>query len=611
MIITVYKNAYDIENPYYVHVDTMLERIRQCKVKSIVDAIRTEPDEKKRRQIKKQLPSIIFAGKFTTRDDSSIQAHSGLCVLDFDHVANIGEKRAEIAANDFVYAIFTSPSGDGLKVIVKIPPSVENHRKHYKALLSRFHELDSTSINISRVCFESIDPDIYINKNAVEFTEMMELAETTPVGGNLSAEVKTNYAKIQIAVQMIRNAADGEKHKVLLKASRLMGGYIASGYVNYFEAKRILESEIANRDIVDIKGAIKTIEAGIKYGQNNPIEQQEEYKPFEIKSDGIVDVDTVWEDMKRQFYEGKKRGETTYFPVFDKNFKWKEKELTLIVARPNAGKTEFGLQLMLMRSVFDGWKWAVFSPENYPVDEFYDNLIHAFIGKTTDPFYKENQMTFAEYERGYNFVKQHFFYIYPEQHTMEEIDANVLHLIETVGIHGVFIDPFNQLELDVSERDDKFLSVFLRDRKRFAQKHDLRYVFSVHPKTMQKAKDGNYDIPDMYDIAGGAMWGNKVDNIIVLHRPYILTDPVNTTVEVVVRKVKKQKLVGVPGISTWDFKRSTNRYYIDGYNPLEHIPNKPYQPIKPRNINERIEPTKYEDEDFKLPDISEYEPAPF
>jgi hypothetical protein len=595
MIITVYKNALDIKNPHYVHVDVILERIRTCKIQLLIDAIRNESDEKLKREKKKQLPSIIFAGRFIERVDSAIQEHSGLCVLDFDHVANVGEKKAEIASNDFVYAIFVSPSGDGLKVLVRIPPSIENHRKHYKALLSKFPELDTTSINISRVCFESVDADIYINKQAVEFTEMMELAEATPVGGNLSNEVKTNYSKVQIAVQMIRNAADGEKHKVLLKASRLMGGYIASGYVDYHEAKRILESEIANKDIVDIKGAITTIEKGIKYGQSNPIEVHTDYQPVQIKSDGVVEADTVWEEMKRQFKDGKKRGETTYFPNFDTNFKWKEKELTLIAARPNAGKTEFALQLMLMRSVFDGWKWAVFSPENYPVDEFYDSLIHAYVGKTTDPYYKDAQMTFEEYEIGYNFVKKHFFYIYPEHHTMEEIDSNVLHLIETEGIHGVFIDPFNQLELDVSDRDDRFLSVFLRERKRFAQKHELRYIFSVHPKTMSKTKDGNYDPPDMYDIAGGAMWGNKVDNIIVLHRPYILTEPMNTTVEVIVRKIKKQKLVGVPGSTTWQFDRKSNRYYLDNYNPLEAIPNQPrYKKIPFKDVNANIESKKTE-----------------
>ena len=64
------------------------------------------------------------------------------------------------------------------------------------------------------------------------------------------------------------------------------------------------------------------------------------------------------------------------------------------------------------------------------------------------------------------------------------------------------------------------------------------------------------------------MWGNKMDNIMVIHRPKFLTDPMDTTVEVHVRKIKKQKLVGIPGTCVFDFKRSTNRYYIDGISPL-------------------------------------------
>lgn len=591
MVVTVYKNALETKQPYYVQVDVILDRIKNGKIKQQIDDIRNEADEAVRRDKKKMLPSIIFAGKFTERKDSAIEAHSGLCVLDFDHIANLPEKKAEIASNEFVYSVFVSPSGDGLKVLVKIPPSIDNHRRHYKSLLKRFPELDATSINISRVCFESYDPDIYINKNAVEFTDMEELIDTTPVGGNLDTQVKTNYAKIQIAVQMIRNSVDGEKHNVLLRASRLMGGYIASGYVDYFEAKRILEAEIANKDIADIKGAIKTIENGIKHGQRNPI-SVDEYTPVQIKSDGIIEVDGVWEEMKKQFFHGKKRGETTHFAEFDINFKWKEGEITLIIARPNAGKTEFMLQLMLMRSVFDGWKWAVFSPENYPVDEFIDTLIHALVGKSTDPYYDRNQMTFEQYEDGYKFIKEHFFYIYPDKHTVAEIDANVLHLIETKNIQGVFIDPFNQLEVDTSERDDKFLSAFLRERKRFAVEHNLRYVISAHPKTMQKTKDGNYDVPDIYDIAGGAMWGNKMDNIIVLHRPYILTDPMNTTVEVIVRKVKKQKLVGIPGTCVFTFDRAKNRYFLNRQNPLEQNQYQYYQKIFGKN-NSDLEPAPF------------------
>lgn len=178
-------------------------------------------------------------------------------------------------------------------------------------------------------------------------------------------------------------------------------------------------------------------------------------------------------------------------------------------------------------------------------------------------------MSFDEYERGYNFVREHFFYVYPEQHTMAEIDSAFAYLIKDKGICGTFIDPYNQIEHEVGEREDLYLSKFLTDRKRFALKHNIYSLISTHPKSMSRNKNGDYDVPDMYDISGGAMWANKMDNIIVLHRPNFISDPMDTTVEVHVRKVKKQKLVGIPGLCTFTFSRKSNRYYIHDTNPLE------------------------------------------
>jgi hypothetical protein len=86
---------------------------------------------------------------------------------------------------------------------------------------------------------------------------------------------------------------------------------------------------------------------------------------------------------------------------------------------------------------------------------------------------------------------------------------------------------------------------------------------------MTRNSKGEYDVPDMYDIAGGAMWSNKVDNILVVNRPYYISDPANTQVDIHVRKIKKQKLVGVPGVCALDYSRKTNRYTEDSESPFE------------------------------------------
>ena len=289
-------------------------------------------------------------------------------------------------------------------------------------------------------------------------------------------------------------------------------------------------------------------------------------------SDGVMPIDTMWADMKQTFLNGKARGTTTHFPVFDQNFTWKKGEITLLIGKPNSGKTEFVLQLMLMKSIFDKWKWGCYSPENYPADEFYDTLIHAYIGKTTDPHVKDYQMSLEDYERGFEFIRKHFFYVYPDEQTPELITKTFIWLVEKNGINGTLTDPFNQLETEYEGRDDLFLSKYLRDKKRFAVTHDLCDITTAHPKTLHRDKSGNFPAPEIYDIAGGAMWGNKMDNIMVIERPNFKSDPSDSRVDVIVKKIKKQKLVGVPGTCIFSFSRKTNRYYIDGANPLEELP---------------------------------------
>ena len=83
----------------------------------------------------------------------------------------------------------------------------------------------------------------------------------------------------------------------------------------------------------------------------------------------------------------------------------------------------------------------------------------------------------------------------------------------------------------------------------------------VHPNSSLKKKtDGNYECPDVYDYAGGAMWGNKSDNICAIYRPLYTTDKANTETEFRSQKIKKQKLVGTPGTAILRYDRITGRY---------------------------------------------------
>jgi len=154
----------------------------------LVKKIRLEKNKSERNELKKQLPAICFSGQFTKRADNSLSQHSGLICLDFDGYQKQKEllqDKETISKNKYVYSIFISPSGNGLKVLVKIPEDAENHTNYFNSLDKHFNSayFDKTSKNISRVCYESYDPLIFINENS-SIWDTIEEAEYTEVSKN-------------------------------------------------------------------------------------------------------------------------------------------------------------------------------------------------------------------------------------------------------------------------------------------------------------------------------------------------------------------------------------------------------------------------------------------
>jgi hypothetical protein len=76
--------------------------------------------------------------------------------LDFDKFPDDNEMdtwRSQLTNDPYTFALFTSPSGDGLKIIVKIPPEPENHKSYFSEL-QKYYDckyFDVSCSNISRV----------------------------------------------------------------------------------------------------------------------------------------------------------------------------------------------------------------------------------------------------------------------------------------------------------------------------------------------------------------------------------------------------------------------------------------------------------------------------
>src|ERR1700742_1418699 len=135
-----------------------------------------------------------------------------------------------------------------------------------------------------------------------------------------------------------------------------------------------------------------------------------------------------------------------------------------------------------------------------------------YVGKWLD------NMTIQEYTDACWFIDKHIFYVYPEnEHDINSINEKFRHLVLKKGIDGVMVDPFNQLDhlQKPYQREDQYLSEILKEVKRFALLNNIVYNIIAHPKSPTYiGQTKQLPIVDMYDIHGGSMWGNKVDQIL-------------------------------------------------------------------------------------------------
>ena len=260
----------DTQNPYYITVEDALKRIIEGKSQTVISQVREGQSS-----LKKQLPVALFSGVFSGRRDEDIIGHSGLIVLDFDHV-NVNDYKSLLGTDEFIRACWISPSGDGLKALVKIS-NPERHRDHFRALQSYFErtyglEVDPSGVNESRACFESHDTELISRESSKVFGNM--LSENSQHQEVTKRESYTDYDKIDIIARMIRKADDGTKHITLLRAAILCGGYIVAGRMEEDEAVRVLVRELQRRnDVDDMELAKRTIADGIAEGKRLPIRE--------------------------------------------------------------------------------------------------------------------------------------------------------------------------------------------------------------------------------------------------------------------------------------------------------------------------------------------------
>jgi len=530
---TIFENAYETEKAHYVDVNNLLKRIKDGKSKDRVLSIRKKVAAGEDYGIdKKNLPSVIFSGEATKaiektyksgkkkgqkylskREDDSITKHSGFFVLDFDDI-NVENKKSQLSNDKYIYAAWVSPSGKGVKALAKCPAEIENHEHYYEAFIDRYPELDTTSRNIARLCFESYDPDIYINYHSEVWNKKKSKQERKKQ--KEAVKRHRNNRVMSVAVDMIRSAIDGEKHNTLIKAANLLGGYIQVGQVDETEATQILEQEIQQKNIKDFDLAQKTIKDGIEHGKTRPIREAKEIeKKHDVVSDFLAENSDMDEYLYAYINGTIEMGLSTGIHNLNNHWLIKRNHLVWVGGADNVGKTVIVWYLAVLAALFNGYKFLIFSAENND-GQIKKKLIELVINEKVTAADKE------KIEWAKKFVEQHFRIVTNRNmFTWENFLKNAEIVYDEGFDYDVLIaEPYNAMDIpkgnDKHTHDIKTLNLL----RVFKENYSAVWVcdHAVSSATREKDDDGYIKRPYKSSIDGGQMKANKVDDFLILHR---------------------------------------------------------------------------------------------
>ena len=275
-----------------------------------------------------------------------------------------------------------------------------------------------------------------------------------------------------------------------------------------------------------------------KYGMVPLAECVAEAKPYPIE--GTYNSHDLSESIDRLYDTGVDRGVSTGWGGLDQFYMVRPGMLSVITGIPSSGKSNWIDAVMVNIADAHGWNFAIFSPENQPLEDHMARVLEKYVGS---PFMDgpNLRMSKEELEDGKSWLADHFTWILPnddKQWTLDIILDAAKRLVLTKGIRGLVIDPWNEIEHDRDDRqtETEYISLSLKRIRQFARRSGIHIWVVAHPAKMYRDKQGKIPVPTPYDISGSARWRDKSDNCITIWRD--LSDNDNIIVQIHVQKVR-------------------------------------------------------------------------
>ena len=147
-----------------------------------------DPDVYKK--FKAKLPAIAFSGTFDSipPTNESLREHSGLVVIDYDDVPDVGDLKRQLAELPTVRLVYVSPSGRGIKAVMEVDPVPTSQGEHEAAFAACKEALshidvpiDEGGSDVRRFSFAAHDPLAHYRAEGVAIQWEHHVPEDVPV----------------------------------------------------------------------------------------------------------------------------------------------------------------------------------------------------------------------------------------------------------------------------------------------------------------------------------------------------------------------------------------------------------------------------------------------
>lgn len=503
-------NKEDINNPVSVSVKTIFNAIREGKYKKTIEEIRLISDNDVRNSIKKKLPAATFAGVFSARRLDAFISPSGIVCCDFDKLSHqrLKELRGIFKNDEHVYACFVSPSGSGLKVLVKASYNTqEEYKSVFYALDKHFGMLDSFDMNtsdMSRATYMSYDEDIYVNEASKVFEEYVDDINAYQSKRNLSTPQGIFSHLEKWLDNKGKKYIKGERNPYLyvMASAACRYGVREESFVELFINRH---SDLSRHEIVQtVKSAYKRNDFGVVDISEFDIDKDQNFyanidiPDFEFVPESVIADNDELNNEVLKIASGIITSQKFGVEGLDKYMPLKTREFYGFVAASKAGKTlgvEF-LALLAAASKDAQWKFMVISTET-ALAEYKAAMVSLMLDKPIKKCKPEETVKALE------FIDAHFVFI---ENTIDHLQIlDVYHYLASINhfIDCIIIDPISNVSMSKklttkakNEYYDELYTEYLKFTKKYCSIWLIAHVATSKERemTVPYVQDADYGV---------------------------------------------------------------------------------------------------------------------